>query len=355
MKTTPLTNLHIEMKAKMNVFADYNVPMWFSSIQEEHAAVRNDVGMFDISHMGLFKITGEGAKKTLQKISSNNTDKARYGRMIYAMALNEDGGIQDDIMFGEINSKEWILVVNSSNKSKIAAMLNENKAENCKIEDLNETHAFIAVQGPKAAAAIESAFELFASRLGRFDIEYKKINQNVPIILSRTGYTGEDGFEMIVPKGNAEDIWKSLLEYDVTPCGFGARDTLRIEAGLPLYGHELSDKINPLMTRYRTWVVDWTADFIGKVALMSQKESCDIRTVGIVMEGKHIPRQDYLIKEGGVVTSGTKSISIGQGIGIAMVNKEIAKEGTEITVLIRNREHKATVVKLPFSIPVGGQ
>lgn len=354
MKTTPLTNLHIKMKAKMNMFADYHVPMWFSSIQEEHNAVRKDVGMFDISHMGLFRLTGEGAKETLQKIACNNTDKARYGRMIYAMALNEAGGIQDDIMFGEVTSKEWILVVNSSNKSKIATMLNENKAENCVIEDWNETHAFIAVQGPKAAAAIESAFELYASRLGRFDIEHKIINTNTPIILSRTGYTGEDGYEMIVPKENAEDIWRSLLEYDVTPCGFGARDTLRIEAGLPLYGHELTDQITPLMTRYRAWVVDFTADFIGKETLLSQKDTCDIRTVGILMEGNHIPRQGYVIKEGGTVTSGTKSISIGRGVGMAMVNKDFAKIGTELTVMIRNREHKAIVVKLPFNIPEGG-
>ncbi len=331
MKTLLFEN-HVAQKAKMGPFAGYQMPLWYTSIKEEHLAVRRNVGMFDISHMGVYKISGKDAFDLLQKLSCNDVKKSLDHKMVYSMFLNENGGVLDDVMIGYCEDY-FVLVVNASNKPKIVSWMNQHKKGDVQIMELTGDHAFIAVQGPKA---VELVGDVTIPRFGVTKKDY---------LMMRTGYTGEDGVELVVPKKDAPAFWERMLAKGVVPCGLGCRDTLRIEAGLPLYGQELSETITPLMTRYQ-WVLKFDKEFIGKEALLKQKPS--LTTVGIEMEERIIPRTHYKIKEGGEVTSGTLSPVTDKAIGMAFVKPEFSALGTVLTVDVRGRDCKAKVVKVPF-------
>lgn len=343
---TALYEEHVKLKGKLVPFAGFMLPVWFSAINTEHMAVRKNAGMFDISHMGLFHITGTNALNFLQAIICNDLTKTAGNKMIYGMVLNESGTILDDIMVGPLKSG-FLLVVNASNKAKIASWMQSKKTQNVTIVDLNETNGFIAIQGPKAIEKIAAAFQIDFSNRPRFSIsEIALLNQTA--IMLRTGYTGEDGVELIVPKAVIANVWQKALLSGIVPCGLGARDTLRLEAGLPLYGQELSEEITPPMTRY-AWVLKFNKEFIGKSMLLKQKDQPqEWTTVGLEMRERVIPRSHYEIKEGGHITSGTLSPMLNKPIAMALVKKAYEALGSEVTVLIREKEYKAIVVPVPF-------
>ncbi|MFT5170712.1 MAG: aminomethyltransferase [Candidatus Marinamargulisbacteria bacterium] len=345
MKKTALFEAHIENKGKMVPFGGYELPVWYSSLKDEHFAVRKESGIFDISHMGVLFVDGQGAYDFLQSLTSNNLERSLTGKMIYTMVLNEKGMILDDITVGKLDDG-FLVVVNASNKLKILEWMSSHQPDGCHIVDLNQENSFVAVQGPQAEKNLGVMLGKDLSEVGKFSVQSLDY-ENKKLLLLRTGYTGEDGFEVLVPNEIAIEFWSKAMATGIKPCGLGARDTLRIEAGFPLYGQELSQSIHPFMTRYK-WVVKFDKEFIGKKALLTLKEKPVFTTVGIEMVDRVIPRTDYVIKEGGRVTSGTMSPSLNKPIGMALVDPAYAEEGKEVTVEIRGKEYTAKVVKVPF-------
>ena len=344
-KSTVLEQRHQELGAKFTNFAGYKLPIWFSTMKDEHLAVRNAAGMFDISHMGMLKLSGEKAFDLLEKLSCNDANKCLDATIIYSMFLNESGMVLDDVMFGHLE-QEFYLVVNGANFDKINAWVAKHNSDAVQVEHLNPSHTLIAVQGPKAAEAMNKAFNTAVAGLKAFGMgKFSVLGETC--VISRTGYTGEDGFECMIPHSIAEEFWKTLLQHNVAPCGLAARDTLRIEYGLPLYGQELSESIHPFMTRY-PWVVKFNHEFIGKKALEAAKDTSELKAVGLTLSEELIARPNYDILEGGYVTSGTLSPILNQSIALAFVKKELATVGTEVTVKIRRNNVKATVTKVPF-------
>ncbi len=343
---TPLFSNHTALSAKMADFAGFMMPLWYSSIKNEHLAVRQRAGVFDISHMGLLWIEGEGDHAFIQKLSCNRIPE-RAEKVTYTMLLQEDGGILDDIMVGRLGDG-FLAIVNASNKAKILAWMTANKTPSITISDWNERFGLLAIQGPEALAKIDMAFgtKLAATPkfwLGEVTIEGQRC------VCSRTGYTGEDGCELLVPISVVAVVWETLVGQGVVPCGLAARDSLRLEAGLPLYGHELSEKITPLMTRY-TWVVKWDHDFIGREALAKARlEGVAWTTVGIESLGRQIPRSHYAINGGGEVTSGTLSPLTDKPIALAMVPVAKAEIGGALQFDLRGQWVDARVVAVPFT------
>jgi len=345
LKQTTLHANHVQRGAKMTPFGGFDLPVWFSSLKQEHEMVRTKAGLFDISHMGLLKLTGPDAQNFLQTLTCNDVAKTLSNTMVYSMMLNEKGMILDDIMMGYLNEAFYV-VVNASNKPKILNWMNFKKAAfKVTIEDLNTSYSFIALQGPQAVKVAEKTFA-YENQQKRFSIAALTLH-SVEIISLRTGYTGEDGFEWMIPHLEVDAFWNALIEGGASPCGLGARDTLRLEAGLPLYGQELSENIHPFMTRY-SWVVKSTEAFIGKEALETLKHKPSLTTVGLKMNERIIARSHYPIQEGGEVTSGTLSPSLDEPIAMALVKPEFSALGTVVHIQIRNQWAKATVVALPF-------
>lgn len=342
---TPLTQLHIDNGAKMVPFAGYSMPIWYSSIQQEHLAVRKKAGIFDVSHMGLLILSGVGVDDWFQTLSCNSVATARKGKMVYSMMLNHEGGILDDIMFGCADDT-ITLIVNASNKTKIVDWMKETQPETVTITDLNPTHGLIAIQGPEAAVKLTKILDKEFIEYSRFSIQNDTVNGHAVTIM-RTGYTGEDGFEILAEANAIQEIWTLAVKHGIEPCGLGARDTLRIEAGLPLYGQDLSESITPLMTRYQ-WVLKWDKNFSGKAALEAQKDSNEWTTVGIEMMDRVIPRTGYAVAEGGEVTSGTMSPLLEKPIAMARVKTAYSEPGTTLHIDIRGKKHDAVVVELPF-------
>ena len=343
---TELYDHHQKLGAKFIDFSGYTLPVWFSSLRDEHFAVRDDSGVFDISHMGALKITGADSARALQLIVCSDIQKSKGRKMVYSMVLNESAGIIDDVMFGDLGNGEWLLVVNASNKSTVQNWLN-NQASTMKFEctDLNNEHVFLAVQGPNSWGNIQNLFDNTLN-LNRFDLGRSTLF-NESVIVSRTGYTGEDGVELLIPKAIAAKTYQALLALSVQPCGLGARDSLRMEAGLPLYGQDLSASIVPFQTRYQ-WVVSESVEFIGKKALDQFKLNSDtLVMVGLKLESG-IARSGYEIIEGGWVTSGTKSPYLDTSIAIAYVPKRLAIIDQNLTIKVRTRDVRARVVNLPF-------
>ena len=343
---TPLYDTHVSYGGKMIDFSGYMLPVWYSSVKEEHRAVRTGCGVFDISHMGVIRLSGSNAETLLREITCSATGKARRGIMTYSMVLSPSGGILDDIMMGQASDNEWIVIANASNKAKIIDWIRQSNPDHVPVE-LIATHAMIAVQGPRSAELMGQLLGEEWGEIPRFairPIDYA----GTPGYIMRSGYTGEDGFELIVPNATAPTLFSAIVQNGATPCGLASRDSLRVEAGLPLYGHELSETLTPLNTRY-AWVVDWKGDFIGKSALATQRHAgIPLVTVGIQCENKQIPRQGAVILEGGEVTSGTLPPDGEHSIGLALVPSHLQKIGTPLSIQIRNNIVNAVVAALPF-------
>lgn len=329
-------------------FAGYEMPIQYTSITSEHLAVRALAGMFDVSHMGEFWVRGPGALEFLQFATLSDVSKLKVGRAQYSMLPNERGGLVDDIYIYRTGESEYLMVVNAANIEKDWSHLSSlTPGFEVKLENTSDFFALIAVQGPRAVAILQ--------RLTDTDLASRKKNDTFMgkvlgrwVRFARTGYTGEDGYEVFVAPDEVEMVWEAVLAEGVTPCGLGSRDTLRLEAGFPLYGHELTDETSPLCTPF-SWVVKGYKEFHGKKSLLQR--SCERKLVGLQVE-EGVPREGYrLLKEGrevGLLTSGTHSPILKKGIGMAYVEAGLAEAGTELEVEVRSRLVAARVVETPF-------
>jgi aminomethyltransferase len=346
LKTTALTNTHNALNAKMVAFSGYNMPIWYHSAKDEHLAVRQAVGIFDVSHMGMVHFKGPKAFDQLQALCTNNIEKTKNNRMVYTMILNEDGGILDDVMVGHNDDLgAYFMVINAANKEKIIAWFLTHGVAASDMEIHFDDYGLLAIQGPRMASVIPNVLGIDLTQMKPFQSELLPIF-NSQALITRSGYTGEDGIEISAPHSTIVAIWEACLSAGVTPCGLAARDSLRIEYGLPLYGHELGESITPLQTRYQ-WVLGWETPFIGVNALRKHKEKPTLKTVGLQFDQRCLPRQGHHILDGGTITSGTFSPVLNAPIAMAMVPASI-QIGDTVTVAIRQHQVQATVCTLPF-------
>ncbi len=342
-KKTCLFEEHVKLSAKMEEFAGYEMPIVYTTIKEEHNAVRNNVGMFDVSHMGEFIIKGPDATSYVNHVFTNDIIDKENGSVTYGMMLYDNGTIVDDLLVYKVSEIEYLFVVNASNIAKdYNWVIDQTENFDVRISNVSADYSEIAVQGPDSESKIKGLLGIDLSKLPFFhfgNFEYGVHS----LLISRTGYTGEDGFEIYGDESAIKDLWKIFFKGAVTACGLGSRDTLRFEAALPLYGHEISDKITPLEAGLKFFTkVDSDQDFIGKASLLKQLENgLTRRVVGVELTKKSIPRATYPVyvgeEEVGFVTTGYLSISVGKPIAMAMINRPHTKRGTEIQIKIRNK------------------
>ena len=341
-KRTCLYNEHVKLGAKIENFAGYEMPIVYESIKNEHLAVRNNVGMFDVSHMGEITVKGTDALAFVESIFTNKVSTLKEGQVIYGMMLYPHGGVVDDLLVYKVNNQSFLLVVNASNVAKDYTWIVENSdGFDVLIQNVSDDYQEIAVQGPEAQNVIMNVLNIDLSNLGFFFFGNFEYNNHY-LLISRTGYTGEDGFEIYGSDEAIQEIWDVLLENSVVPCGLGARDTLRFEAALPLYGHELTKDINPIEAGFKFFVkMDSDVNFIGKEALEKQGEDLTRRIVGIQLTEKSIPREGYEVYHDdeliGYITTGYLSISVEKPIAMAMINRPYTKKDTQIFVKVRNK------------------
>ncbi len=356
LKKTCLHGEHVALGAKMSPFAGYDMPIQYKGIIDEHKAVRENVGMFDVSHMGEVFISGADAKRFVNHVFTNDVSALRDGGILYGMMLYPDGGTVDDLLvYKEFAPDSYLLVVNASNIDKDCDWIRrQSEGFDVKIDNQSEKWGQIAVQGPKAEETLVRVLGLKeATALGFY--EFCDIcKDGSRLILSRTGYTGEDGFELYSSPEQTVEFWKKLLVAGVQPCGLGCRDTLRFEAGLPLYGDELTPEISPVMAGFSMFCKLDKEEFIGKEALLRQKsEGVGRKLVGIELSDKAVPRAGYPVEteDGtpiGVVTTGYHSISLDKSICFALVDSAHSALGTTLYVAIRKRRFAGVVVKKRF-------
>ncbi len=359
LKKTPLYPLYKEFGAKTIDFGGWDMPVQFSGIKEEHEAVRKNAGIFDVSHMGEIVVKGEKSLEFLQKMMTNDFSRLKVGGALYTAMCYENGGVVDDLLVYKLNEEEYFLVVNAANIEKDFDWLNEHASEGVEVEDVSDQYALIAIQGPKAQTILQE----ISKNADLNDIGFFKFRQDVDLdgahaLVSRTGYTGEDGFEIYCHKDDAEKLWRALLEIGkdegIVPCGLGARDTLRFEAALPLYGQELSPEITPLEAGIGFAVkLNKEDDFIGKEALKKQKEQgVDRKIAGVEMIDRGIPRTGYRVfsdnKEIGHVTSGTQSPTLKKNIGLVLIESNYIEDGNEVEIEVRKKRLKAKIIQTPF-------
>lgn len=355
LKKTCLYDEHIETGAKMSPFAGFIMPIQYSSIIEEHNAVRNAVGMFDVSHMGEVFISGPDAEKFVNHIFTNNVEGMADGSILYGMMLYPNGGTVDDLLvYKEFEPDHYLLVINASNIGKDYAWMKENaKGFDVVIDNQSDNWGQIAVQGPSAEKAVKEVLGLDVEALTFYTYTNFEVNGK-RVVASRTGYTGEDGFEVYASPEQTVKYWKALLAASVVPCGLGCRDTLRFEAGLPLYGDELSAEISPIEAGLGMFCKLTKEEFIGKDALAEQKANgTKKKLVGIEIEDKAIPRAGYDVEleDGtvvGVVTTGYHSISLDRSICFALVDTAYSALDTALSIRIRKKVFPGKVVKKRF-------
>jgi aminomethyltransferase len=359
LKRTPLFDIYKEYGGKTIDFGGWELPVQFSSIKEEHEAVRTKAGLFDVSHMGEFEVKGTDSLAFLQKMMTNDISKVNNGGAIYTAMCYENGGTVDDLLIYKIQENDYLLVVNASNIDKDYKWLEEHLEGDVTLINVSEDTAQLALQGPLAESVLQKlAGETNLSEIGFFKFQEKVTLNGKNVLVSRTGYTGEDGFEIYCKPGDAAGLWKEILEAGkeegVVPCGLGARDTLRFEANLALYGQELSPEISPLEAGIGFAVkLNKEADFIGKTVLKEQKENGLARKiVGIEMVDRGIPRHGYPVYQNdeliGEVTTGTQSPTSKRNIGLALLKTDYSVLDTDVEVEIRGKRLKAKVVPTPF-------
>ncbi|MCC6448722.1 MAG: glycine cleavage system aminomethyltransferase GcvT [Chitinophagaceae bacterium] len=360
MKNTPFTNIHIGLGAKMAEFAGYNMPISYSGINDEHAAVRKSVGVFDVSHMGEFILKGPDALDLIQRTTSNDASKLVNGKVQYSCFPNETGGIIDDLLVYCIEENAvYMLVVNASNIEKDWNWLVKNNTKNVEMHNISSKTGLLAVQGPNAVKAMQKLTDLDLINLKYYTFLKGTFAGIENVLVSATGYTGAGGVEIYYEDkdGIGEKLWNEVMnagaEFHIKPCGLGCRDTLRLEMGFCLYGNDIDETTSPIEAGLG-WITKFNKDFTNRAALEKQKtEGVENKLVGFEMVDKGLPRHHYKIKsqggsELGYVTSGTQSPSLGKAIGMGFVKKDFAAIGTEIFIEVRDRLLKATVVKLPF-------
>jgi len=351
---TPLYDLASSQKARFTAFSGWSMPVQYQGLKIEHHAVRSQVGMFDISHMGKFTFVGENLIDTWQTLVPSDLSRLQPGQAMYTLLLNERGGIIDDIIFYYQGNNRAIAIVNAGTTNKDKAwILSHLQNSSVAMTDISQQHALIAIQGPKAAKILQDLVTEDLSNMKAFNHQTVTIG-DYSAFIARTGYTGEDGFEIMLEPEAAQQLWQSFLTAGVVPCGLGARDTLRLEAAMSLYGQDIDEKTTPLEAGLG-WVVHLKdkQDFIGRSALEQQKaEGVKRRLVGIEMSGRHIARHDYKVmhegKEVGKITSGTLAPTVGKAIALAYVAQPLSKTGQSLEIEIRGKTYPARVVKKPF-------
>ena len=357
MNKTPLYEVHKQLGAKMVNFGGWEMPVSYSGVLKEHEAVRNKAGLFDVSHMGEISVSGLDALAYLQNMISNDLSKAQNGKCQYNILMNEKGGAVDDIIINKIDPNHYLVCVNASNADKDWTWFQKHTTGfDVKIENKSNEYALIALQGPLAEKILSPLCQNSLSSLKTFYFAENFI-EGQKVIIARTGYTGEDGFEIYCAPENAASLWQCILEAGkpsgLLPCGLGARDTLRLEMAYPLYGHELTDELGPLEADL-AWVVKINkGNFIGKEALLKKKEQgTEFKRVGLEMQEEGIARAEYPLYQGeqkiGWIASGTYSPSLDKNIACGYVRSELAKIGNEILVDIRGKKKLAKVVAIPF-------
>lgn len=349
-KRTCLYDKHVKLGALISPFGGFDMPIQYSTIIDEHQAVRNDCGVFDVSHMGEVTVKGKDAERYVQHIFTNDVSKIEPGQILYGMMCYDNGGTVDDLLVYKMAVNDFFLVINAANIDKDWQWMQENaKGFDIELVNRSEDYGQVAVQGPNAETVVEEVLGLECK-----DLVFYTVKTIGDIIISRTGYTGEDGFEIYASHNYICECWDKLIESGrCKPCGLGCRDTLRFEVGLPLYGDELSADISPVMSGLSMFCKLDKEEFIGKEALASQKANgVEKRVIGIELEGKAIPRNGYaVVKDGetvGEVTTGYHSISTDKSVCMALVKAEFAKLGTPLEVQIRKKTFPGVVVKKRF-------
>ena len=359
MKETPLTAIHKELGARMMPFAGYNMPVTYTSINEEHQNVREQVGLFDVSHMGQFFLRGEKALDLIQKVTSNDASVLSIGQAQYSCLPNDKGGIVDDLLVYKLDETEYMLVVNASNIDKDLSWITAANEFGVQIEDRSDDMALLALQGPKATEVLEKITSIQVDQIPYYYFGIGEVGGIENVIVSATGYTGSGGYELYLENKDAVHVWNLLLEAGkecgISPIGLGARDTLRLEMGFCLYGNDIDDTTSPIEAGL-SWItkLNKPSDFFSRTQFETQKESGVTRKlVGFKVADRRVPRQGYEIVDQtgaviGEVTSGTLSPSLGIPIGLGYVRSDMAKKNTEIGIKIRNKILEATITNMPF-------
>lgn len=353
-KRTCLYERHLKQNAKMTSFGGFEMPLVYSSIIKEHEAVRNACGIFDVSHMGEIIVAGKDAEKFVQYIFTNDISAAVVGKIFYGFMLYPNGGVVDDLLVYKLAADEILLVVNAANIDKdFTWICNQSKDFQVEIINRSENYGQIAIQGPLSEQIIEQELKISCSELSFYTFKFVAFNES-DVLISRTGYTGEDGFEIYAEPSVIQRIWDTLIvSKTVQPCGLGARDTLRFEVGLPLYGNELSEQISPIEAGLSIFVKLEKGNFIGKEAVKRQKDEGALRKlVGIELEDKAIPRHGYDVyhnnKIVGHVTTGYSSISTGKSVCMALIDRQFAKANEVLQISIHRKLHEGIVVSKKF-------
>ena len=355
MKNTALSEKHIALGAKMVPFAGYNMPVQYEGVTAEHMTVREAVGVFDVSHMGEVFVSGEKALDFLQYITTNDVSKLKPGKIQYTCLPNAEGGIVDNFLLYMIGENNYLLVVNASNIYKDLAWINKHNTFGCTINNQSDNYSLLAVQGPKAIELLQELTKINLSEIKYYNFKIGDIAGIEDVILSRTGYTGEIGFELYVKNESTKQLWEAIFttSIELKPIGLAARDTLRLEKGFCLYGNDINDTTSPIEAGL-SWITKFTKEFINHKQLRDQKEGSAIRKlVGLEIIDKGIARKDYPIvdadgNEIGIVTSGTMSPSLNKAIAMAYVTKELSEVGSEVYIQVRKKQIRAVVVALPF-------
>jgi aminomethyltransferase len=357
MKNTALTHIHEGLGAKMLPFAGYNMPILYEGVNAEHETVRNAVGVFDVSHMGEFLLSGEKALDLIQKVTSNDASKLTIGQAQYSCLTNNDGGIVDDLLVYRIKENEYLLVVNASNIDKDWDWISSQNDLGVTIKNLSDNYSLLAIQGPKAVEAMQSLTSIDLSKIDYYHFEVADFAGIEYAIISATGYTGSGGFEIYCKNSEVEQVWNKVFEagapFGIKPIGLAARDTLRLEMGFCLYGNDINDTTSPIEAGLG-WITKFNKEFTNSENLKKQKEAgVSRKLVGFEMQERAVPRHDYEIvdatgKKIGIVTSGTMSPSLNVGIGLGYVTVENSAVDSEIFIRIRKNDVPAKVVKLPF-------
>jgi aminomethyltransferase len=341
LQQTPLHERHVTLGARMVPFAGWEMPVQYEGVIPEHLAVRRDCGVFDVSHMGELEVAGPEALDFLQGLLCNDLERIGPGRAQYTLLTNEQGGIIDDLIAYELSPERFLLIVNAANREPDVRRLKEHEREGAEVRDVSDEYGLLAVQGPRAMERLgleHAAAFTFAD--GEID--------GVPCLIARTGYTGEEGVELLVESARAGELWDAVLERGAKPCGLGARDTLRLEVCYPLHGNDIGPETDAVSAGLG-WVCALDKDFAGAKALRETKErGPEQKLVAFVMEEKAIPRHGMVIVEGGEVTSGSHSPLLDRGIGMGYVAAELSRPGTEVTIDVRGRERKARIVEKPI-------
>ena len=357
MKNTALSQKHIDLGAKMVPFAGYNMPVQYEGVNAEHETVRNAVGVFDVSHMGEFVLRGPNALALIQKFASNDASVLVDGKAQYSCMPNGKGGIVDDLIIYRVNSEEYFIVVNASNIEKDWNWIRSLNDLGVEMENLSDQYSLLAIQGPKAAEAMQSLTSIDLSNMTYYTFQYGTFAGIENVMVSATGYTGSGGFEVYVKNEDANKLWDAVFtagaDFGIKPIGLAARDTLRLEMGFCLYGNDIDDTTSPIEAGLG-WITKFTKDFTDSEFLAKQKEAGVTRKlVAFEMIDRGIPRHDYPILDAvgtviGKVTSGTMSPSMKLAIGLGYVTVDHSKLESEIFIEIREKGVKAKVVKLPF-------